>query len=136
MKCSNSVIAKSVACWMGGLLLGVTFTSGGRGPAGLTSTVTGVISNLLPKLNWAKEHGHARVLQSSSIIVEDNKAGVLSSVQNIPYQFVAGQGMMTTSFQEVGIKTQVTPGIVGARSDSVNLKLNFEISSLIGMSAA
>jgi len=114
----------------------VSFTSGGRGPAGLTSTITGVISNLLPKLNWAKEHGHARVLQSSSIIVEDGKPGTLNSVQKIPYQTVAGQGMLGTNFEEVGIKAQVTPGIVGARSDSINLKLNFEISSLIGMSAA
>lgn len=114
----------------------VQFSSGGRGPAGLTSTITGTISNLLPKLNWAKEHGHARVLQSSSIIVEDGKPGTLNSFQKIPYQSVSNDGQIGTAFAEAGIKTTITPAIVGSRSDSVNLKLSFSISSLIGMSSA
>jgi pilus assembly protein CpaC len=114
----------------------LSFTSGGRGPAGLTSTITGTISNLLPKLNWAKEHGHARVLQSSSIIVEDGKPGILNSFQKIPFQTATETGALVTSFADAGIKTTVTPAIVGSRSDSVNLKLSFSISSLIGMSAA
>jgi pilus assembly protein CpaC len=114
----------------------VQFTSGGRGPAGLASTITGTISNLLPKLNWAKEHGHARVLQSSSIIVEDGKPGTLNSFQKIPFQTVSKDGQLGTEFAEAGIKTTITPNIVGSRSDSVNLKLSFSISSLIGMSSA
>jgi pilus assembly protein CpaC len=114
----------------------VSFTSGDRGPAGLTSTITGTISNLIPKLNWAKEHGHARVLQSSSIIVEDGKPGVLNSTQNIPYQTVNDSGRLVTSFEKAGIQTTITPSIVGSRSDSVNLKLAFQISSLIGMTSA
>lgn len=114
----------------------VSFTSGGRSPAGIASTITGTISNLLPKLNWAKEHGHARVLQSSSIIVEDGKPGTLNSFQNIPYQTASSTGQPVTSFANAGIKTTITPSIVGSRSDSVSLKLNFSISSLIGMSTA
>ena len=30
----------------------VNFSTGGRGPSGVVSTITGTISNLLPKLNW------------------------------------------------------------------------------------
>ena len=111
----------------------VSFTSGDRSPGGLTSTLTGTISNLLPKLNWAKEHGHARVLQSSSIIVEDNKAGTLNSIQNIPYQVVTAEGLPSTSFAEAGIRTTITPQVIGSRSDSVGLKLSFAVKSLIGM---
>lgn len=114
----------------------VSFTSGGRSPGGITSTITGTISNLLPKLNWAKQHGHARVLQSSSIIVEDSKPGTLNSFQKIPYQTVSETGVPVTSFSDAGIKTTITPNIVGSRSDSVNLKMSFSISSLIGMSSA
>jgi pilus assembly protein CpaC len=111
----------------------VSFASGDRSPGGLASTITGTITNLLPKLNWAKEHGHARVLQSSSIIVEDQKPGTLNSIQNIPYQVVTAEGIPSTSFAEAGIRTTVTPQIIGARSDSVSLKLNFSVKSLIGM---
>jgi pilus assembly protein CpaC len=111
----------------------VSFQSGDRSPGGLTSTITGTISNLLPKLNWAKEHGHARVLQSASIIVEDNKPGTLNSIQSIPYQVVTGDGLPSTSFSEAGIRTQITPTVIGSRSDSVSLKLSFAVKSLIGM---
>lgn len=114
----------------------VSFTSGGRSPGGITSTITGTISNLLPKLNWAKQHGHARVLQSSSIIVENSKPGTLNSFQKIPFQTVAEGGVPATSFADAGMKTTITPNIVGSRSDSVNLKMSFSISSLIGMSSA
>jgi pilus assembly protein CpaC len=114
----------------------VQFSNGGRGPAGVVSTITGTISNLLPKLNWAKEHGHARVLQSSSIIVEDGKAGKLDAGQRVPYQSVTSEGQLATSFQDVGIFADVTPQIQGARSDSINLKMNFKVSSLLGVTAA
>lgn len=114
----------------------VSFTTGDRSPGGLASTLTGTISNLLPKLNWAKEHGHARVLQSSSIIVENSKPGTLNSIQNIPYQVVTKEGLPSTSFAEAGIRATITPLIIGSRSDSINLKLNFSVKSLIGITAA
>ncbi|MEK6555198.1 MAG: pilus assembly protein, partial [Bdellovibrionota bacterium] len=113
----------------------VQFSSGGRGPSGLTSTITGTISNLLPKLNWAKEHGHARVLQSSSIIVEDSKAGTLNSIQRIPYQVVTAEGLPSTNFEEAGIRTEITPKVQGARSDSVHLNMKFSVKSLLGINA-
>ncbi|MCB0342806.1 MAG: BON domain-containing protein [Pseudobdellovibrionaceae bacterium] len=104
-----------------------------RGPGGVVSSITGTISNLLPKLNWAKEHGHARVLQSSSLIVEDGKQGKLESVQRIPYQTVTSEGQNSTSFEDAGIRTTVTPSIIGSRSDSVSLALNFSVKSLVGI---
>ncbi len=114
----------------------VKFTSGSGSPGGITSAITGTITNLLPKLNWAKEHGHARVLQSSSIIVEDGKPGTLNSLQNIPYQVVTAEGLPSTSFAEAGMRTTITPQVIGARSDSVSLKMNFSVKSLIGMTGA
>ncbi len=110
------------------------FATGGRSPGGLTATITGTISNLLPKLNWAKQHGFARVLQSSSVTVEDGKQGVINSITRLPYQVVNGQGQPSTNFEETGIKTNVTPQIMGARSDSVKLALNFAVKSLLSYS--
>ena len=111
----------------------VTFNSGaGRGTSSVVATLTGTISNLLPKLNWAKEHGHARVLQSTSIIVEDSQKGVLKSQTNIPYQGVAENGTLTTKFETTGIVTEITPRVIGSRSDSIKLQMMFQIKALLG----
>lgn len=112
------------------------FSTGGRSPGGVVATITGTISNLLPKLNWAKEHGHARVLQSSSLIVQDGNPGVINSISRLPYQIVNAQGQPSTNFEETGIRTNIMPQILGARSDSVQLKLNFAVKSLISYTDA
>lgn len=112
----------------------VSFETGGRSPGSLTTTITGTISNLLPKLNWAKQHGFARVLQSSSVTVEDGKQGVINSITRLPYQVVNAQGQPSTNFEETGIRTNITPQIMGARSDSVKLSLNFAVKSLLSYS--
>ena len=80
------------------------------------------------------EHGFARVLQSSSVTVEDGKQGVINSITRLPYQVVNGQGQPSTNFEETGIRTNVTPQIMGARSDSVKLALNFAVKSLLSYS--
>jgi pilus assembly protein CpaC len=112
----------------------VQFQTGGGGEGGLTSTITGTISNLLPKLNWAKQHGFARVLQSSTVIVENGKQGVINSITRLPYQVVNGQGQPSTNFEETGIRTNITPNILGARSDSVSLNISFAVKSLLSYS--
>ncbi len=106
-----------------------------RSPGGVAATITGTISNLLPKLNWAKEHGFARVLQSTSIIVEDQKQGTLNSITRLPYQVVNSQGQPSTNFEETGLRASIKPQILGARSDSVKLEMSFAVKSLISYSA-
>lgn len=115
---------------------GVSFSSGNREPGSVMSSITGTINNLLPKLNWAKQHGHARILQSTSLIVQDKKKGDVKSTQNIPYQVVSKEGQPSTSFAEVGLRTSIIPSIVGEKSDSITLELDFGMSDLIGMTDA
>lgn len=112
----------------------VQFSSGGRSPGGVIATITGTISNLLPKLNWAKQHGVARVLQSSSLIVENKKTGSINSVTRLPYIVTNAQGQPSTNFEETGLRAQITPEVMGARSDSVKLAMNFSVKSLISYS--
>lgn len=112
----------------------VQFSSGGRAPGGVLATITGTISNLLPKLNWAKQHGVARVLQSSSIIVQDGQPGNINSTTRLPYQVVNAQGQPSTNFEETGLRANITPQVMGARSDSVRLQMNFAVKSLISYS--
>ena len=96
----------------------IGFRSENRGPSGIVSTLTGTISNLLPKLNWAKQHGHARVLQSSSLIVQSGNKGVLNSTSDIPYQTSGQNGTVSTAFVKTGLQTTITPEVLGERSDS------------------
>lgn len=109
----------------------MSFQTGGSGAGGLVSSITGTVSNLLPKLNWAKTHGHARVLESTSLIVEDGKRGEIRQVTDQPYSVITkdGQG---TAFVPVGIVTGITPALLGEKSGSVHMEMSFEISSMVG----
>lgn len=115
---------------------GIQFSTGDRGDSGVVTQITGTITNLLPKLNWAKQHGHARVLQSSTVMVEDGRKGVINSVQEVPFQTAGERGIPVTSFKEVGMATSITPVILGERSDSISLEMDFELSALVGQTDA
>ncbi|MBV2168191.1 MAG: BON domain-containing protein [Bdellovibrio sp.] len=110
----------------------LTFQTGGDSPGGVVSTITGTVSNLLPKLNWAKQHGHARVLESTSLIVEDGKKGEIKQVTDQPYPVIGKDGTQGTAFASVGIVTAITPTLLGEKSGSVQMDMNFEVSSLLG----
>lgn len=110
----------------------VSFTNDSRSPGGLVSSITGIVSNLLPKLNWAKSHGHARVLQSVSLMVLDGQKGDIKNLVKVPYQTMSAQGQPTTNFEEVGLLTGITPQILNARSDSVRMSMEFSMKSLLG----
>lgn len=111
----------------------VSFTQDSRQPGGVVSTITGVVSNLLPKLNWAKTHGHARVLQSSSLIVLDGQKGDLKNTTRVPYQTSNAQGQPITQFEEAGFISSITPQILNARSDSIRLQMDFAMKALLGL---
>ncbi|MFV8256859.1 BON domain-containing protein [Bdellovibrio bacteriovorus] len=110
----------------------MTFQTGGDSPGGVISSITGTVSNLLPKLNWAKQHGHARVLESTSLIVEDGKKGEIKQVTNQPYPVIGKDGTQGTAFAEVGIVTAITPVLLGEKSGSVHMEMAFKVSSLLG----
>ena len=112
----------------------VTLTQNSQAAGGgMVSQITAVVSNLLPKLNWAKSHGHARVLQSSSLIVLDGQKGDLRNTTRIPYQTVNNQGQPITQFEEAGFVTSITPQILNARSDSIRLSMDFAMKALLGL---
>lgn len=114
----------------------VSFTKGSKDSGGFISQITGTISNLLPKLNWAKAHGYARVLQSSSFIVQDGKMGLLDSHTGVPYQTVSNEGQIITKMERVGLTTKVTPKVMDGKSDSIHLQVDFLVSALLDMTEA
>lgn len=104
----------------------------GSGNGGVISSLTAVISNLLPRLNWAKEHGHARILESTSLIVQDGKKGEIKQMTNQPYSVISKEGQVGTAFAEIGIRSVITPVLSGEKSNSVHMDMEFSLSSLIG----
>lgn len=110
----------------------IQFQAGNRQPGGVISTISGTISNLLPKLNWAKEHGHARVLRSTSVIVQEKQTGKIQSVTQIPYPTIGPDGQSGTGFADAGITSDITPTIPNPNSDVVNLSVSFNISAPTG----
>lgn len=110
------------------------FSTGNSTASGSSWTLTGTIDQLLPKLNWAKQHGYARILESTTLVVQDGKKGILNSTREIPYQTANGdRGIPITAFKDVGIATAITPVIYDERSDSISLAMEFDISSLVGL---
>jgi pilus assembly protein CpaC len=70
-------------------------------------TISGTISNLFPKLSSAKAAGHARILQSGMVLIEEGKEGsiVKSSVKDIML------GVSTSAEGDVGEKTKAEAGL-------------------------
>jgi len=104
----------------------------GESSSSLVSTIAGTINNFIPKLNWAKQHGYARVLESTSLIVQDGKRGEIRQVTKQPYAVIGMQGVQGTAFADVGIVSIITPTIMGDKSGSVNLEMQFSISTMLG----
>lgn len=108
---------------------------------GIVAEISGVISNLLPKLNYARSHGFARILKSTSVTTKNNQKGVVESFIKIPY--IVRQpgsngtiGVNTPASAKVGIHSDITPQIINPRSDVIQLQMNFQMSTLIGNTGA
>ncbi len=107
---------------------GISFSS----DQSIGTVISGTINSLLPKLNWLKAHGHARVLESTTILVENLKQGMIRQETDQPYPITGPDGSQGIGFAKVGLKTVITPTISADKSGSVRLDMNFELSSLQG----
>ncbi|MBN8535452.1 MAG: pilus assembly protein [Deltaproteobacteria bacterium] len=111
---------------------GVEVKTGDQG-GGIVTSLTAVISNLLPKLNSAKTHGHARVLESTSFMVKDGEKGTISQTIDEPYTVIGQTGNQGTAFTPTGLSAVITPTISQDRSGSVEMKMEFQVSQKIGV---
>lgn len=112
----------------------VTLQSGDSG-GGIGTSIMATINNFIPKLNWAKNHGHARVLESATMIVQDGKTGNINAYSDIPYQTATEKGP-STGFKQAGIASKITPTILGERSDSISLDISFKIDALLNITSS
>ena len=115
----------------------VTFYSGSGGGLGqLGGLIAGTINNFLPKLNWAKSFGFARILHSASVTTENGQKATITAGKTFPAQTpVNAAGGQDTQPTPTGVVLNLTPIIIGPMKDSIQLKVDkFEVNNLVGMS--
>lgn len=102
-----------------------------------TATVTGVISNFIPKLKNAVDSKRGRVIQTSAITIENGATGTINKTTDYPYTVVTANTTDTKSFK-VGIQIEMTPKILGVADSSQDIGFNpikVDVSQLVSMSA-
>ena len=102
-----------------------TSTVPGR-PKGITAALTATVSNLFPKLNWAKSFNFARVLHNSSLLVEDGHEGGNISIQTqVPSSNKDAGGSFTTA----NVSTAINPKIIGDRNNLIQMGVGVQVTS-------
>ena len=103
---------------------------GKSGSGGVTTssqgTLAATISNLFPKLNSAKNAGHARIIQSGVVIVKENIEGVIVKSTTIPYALGTGDNLKTGS-ASAGFTMNITPTML--QEERINLKMTVKVSA-------
>ncbi|RZA06685.1 MAG: hypothetical protein EOP11_09685 [Proteobacteria bacterium] len=108
----------------------------GQGTAGATAasgTFSGLISNLLPKLQSGANGGFSRVLFSTVQVGETGKTLELVRGDSIPYIAATINGIPQPDNVNANISITVTPNIVG--EDQVSLESQFGFTALTGAGA-
>lgn len=98
----------------------------------LTGALVGTVTSLLPRLNQARDHGHARVLKQQQIIVKDRgETGIINSATQV-YVRVVDEKTGIVSLDKVDVRNSLKvraatiPG-----SDSIDLGLQVQLQSLL-----
>lgn len=115
----------------------VSGQAGASTPA--TSTIDSTINllnNLLPKLNWEKKHGFAKVLDTASILVQDKIRGTISRTISTPGPTLPPAqlgGLAQATSINARVSLGVTPSIKSERSGLIELRqLEVFVSSANG----
>lgn len=87
-------------------------------------TLSATISNLFPKLNSAKNAGHARVIQSGVVIMKEGATGTINKSTSIPYEIGTGDNVKSGT-ATAGFNMTVTP--TSMQEERIQLVLNVKI---------
>ena len=94
---------------------------------------TGVVSNLLPKLQAGANGGFARELFSSVTIGEEGESQDMVRQDQVPYIAQIVNGVPVTAYQNVGVSIKTKPNIIG--DEKLRLNINFHFTALKGSGA-
>lgn len=100
---------------------GVTTSSNG--------TLAATISNLFPKLNSAKNAGHARVVESGVVVVKENVAGKIRKSRTMPFSIGSGDNLKSGA-AVAEFNMTITPAML--QEEKINLNIIINVSSYSG----
>ena len=107
----------------------LTVSAGAGQILGLTSLLQATITNLFPKLNWAKSFSFARVLHNSSVLVEEGEEGIISIGTHIQRPTVVNDQAVNTDVVSSKVSTSVTPQIIGDRKNLIKMRVHIQVAS-------
>lgn len=100
-------------------------TNDGEVTSSSSGTLSGVISNLFPKLQSAKNAGYARVIQSGMVVVKNDKKANIQ--KNTTTNFAVGSGEFSrATTAQVGFTMDVQPRAL--EDEKVELSLGVKVS--------
>lgn len=114
----------------------VQVQGGNLSTTNLLSSLSATITNLLPKLNWAREHGHARVLNTMNVTTEEGTQGKVDSNNQVVRLQTNAQGGIGGNTVTASISTTVTPSLDSAKRDYVKMVLGIQIGEITQVSEA
>lgn len=97
------------------------------GSENFTGAVTGTAEDLLPKLNYFKALGVARIIENPTVSVKSGDEAVIESGTRVGFPIVQPNGAVSLEFQNVGAKLKIRPY---ARGSDVDMDVEIKISSL------
>jgi pilus assembly protein CpaC len=105
----------------------------GNSASTFDSTIN-LLSNLLPKLQWARAHGFAKVLDTASVLIQDKTFGVINRTTSSLIQQIGANGQTAqTPTPSAGVSLSVKPTIKSERSGLVELSnLQVQVSGSNG----
>jgi pilus assembly protein CpaC len=102
-----------------------------RAPSSTINDTANLISNLLPKLQWAKKHNYARVLDTASLLTQDKKFANYTNVISIAGSLPGPNGSVQPNNTNATVSVALTPSIKSERSGLVELdKLNVSVADV------
>jgi pilus assembly protein CpaC len=90
-------------------------------------TLSGTINDILPKINYYKALGIARVIENPTISVKSGATATISSGTKIGFPIVSAQGSVGIEFQNVGITLEISPY---AQGSDIDMQLQVKVSAL------
>jgi pilus assembly protein CpaC len=102
----------------------------GGGEDSFFGPITGIISDLLPKINAMTSTNKARVLASPTLIAKSGQKADLFVGGELPIPVSQGTGAVTIEYKEYGVKLEFEPLV--DTQDNVDTAIFVEMSSLGG----
>lgn len=97
------------------------------GSDNFTGSVTGTAADLLPKLNYFKALGVARVLENPTVSVKSADTATIESGTRVGFPIVQPNGAVSLEFQNIGTLLKITPY---AKGTDIDMQIQVKVSSL------